>query len=60
MNELEKYETGNKLIKKVTDSPSMVIVPGLILLVVFIMNPWLVAVAGAAGVGGIAIGRASK
>lgn len=60
MNELEKYQAGNKIIKTVGDNPSFIIVPGIILLIIFIMNPWLVAVAGAAGIGGVALGRASK
>lgn len=60
MNELEKYQTGNKVIKTVSNNPSFVIVPGIILIIVFLMNPWLVAVAGAAGIGGVALGRASK
>lgn len=60
MNELEKYQTGNKIIKTVGSNPSFVIVPGIILIIVFLMNPWLVAVAGLTGAAGVAIGRASK
>jgi small-conductance mechanosensitive channel len=60
VNELEKYQMTNKAIQKATAKPSYVVVPIVVVLVLFLMNPWLVAVAGAAGIGGVALGRASK